>query len=624
MSTNYPVSLDSFTNPTGISLLSDTLVTHHLQHANLNDAVAALQTKVGANASAVAGTLDKRIATIEAIPPGPTTYAALTDAVTAALPTTNNALITALAAKADTSALAGKADATATSTALAAKQPTLVSGTNIKTLNGATVLGSGDIVVPTTYAALTDAATASIPTTNTALAAALTAKADGTATTNALATKQPNLVSGTSIKTINGATVLGAGDIVVSGIVAPTAVPYATALKLDSLVGYKAAAKVLTANDAYTVLATPAPIDGGEWDFSLYGSGKGFAPVWSATVFNVGGAAYSDVAGIPNQYAVKWLDGQPYASNITGRAIGIISDSNVTNANTSQVTLTLSRAYSGSLPAASAFSGTSSTGGAFTCTAVVAIDTTHFGLTVNRPFVISETISLTVSSMVLLDASSNAFLANMTAVPVTNGIVAAVGSLSGTVATPITSTVNITAQANADYFLFGSLATGGQDNRKAGATAPMTINSTGTNLTRGAGSINNAVLYTYTDGTPTTSGGTGNAYGVWAPTATASVATLPIATIPIGTASTTITIDLGTYYNAVSGTSPVTLRAHLSDSSAADYTFVMPAVASTYSERVVTITGYAAAAGQTLALTLSTPAGATDSFNFGVAMVSYK
>lgn len=54
-------------------------------------------------------------------------------------------------------------------------QPTLVSGTSIKTVNSTSLLGSGDVAV------------------------------------------QPTLVSGTNIKTINGSSVLGSGDLVVSG-----------------------------------------------------------------------------------------------------------------------------------------------------------------------------------------------------------------------------------------------------------------------------------------------------------------------------------------------------------------------------------------------------------------------
>ncbi len=55
------------------------------------------------------------------------------------------------------------------------KQATLVSGTNIKTINNTTLLGAGNIAV------------------------------------------QPTLVSGTNIKTINGTSLLGSGDIAISG-----------------------------------------------------------------------------------------------------------------------------------------------------------------------------------------------------------------------------------------------------------------------------------------------------------------------------------------------------------------------------------------------------------------------
>jgi hypothetical protein len=60
-------------------------------------------------------------------------------------------------------------------TALDAKQNTLVSGTNIKTINSTSLLGSGDVAV------------------------------------------QPTLVSGTNIKTINGSSVLGSGNLSISG-----------------------------------------------------------------------------------------------------------------------------------------------------------------------------------------------------------------------------------------------------------------------------------------------------------------------------------------------------------------------------------------------------------------------
>lgn len=88
------------------------------------------------------------------------------------------------------------------STALDAKQATLVSGTNIKTVNGQSVVGSGDLVVSapaTTWGGITGT---------------LSSQTD---LNSALTSKQDSLVSGTTIKTINGTSVLGSGDITISG-----------------------------------------------------------------------------------------------------------------------------------------------------------------------------------------------------------------------------------------------------------------------------------------------------------------------------------------------------------------------------------------------------------------------
>jgi hypothetical protein len=75
---------------------------------------------------------------------------------------------------ADNTSDANKPVSTATQTALNAKQDTLVSNTNIKTVNSTTLLGSGDIAV------------------------------------------QPTLVSGANIKTLNSVSLLGSGDIVLA------------------------------------------------------------------------------------------------------------------------------------------------------------------------------------------------------------------------------------------------------------------------------------------------------------------------------------------------------------------------------------------------------------------------
>lgn len=62
MSTNFPSSLDSFTNPTPVS--DTAIVSHASQHANINDSVAALEAKVGANSSAVQTSHDFKLSLI--------------------------------------------------------------------------------------------------------------------------------------------------------------------------------------------------------------------------------------------------------------------------------------------------------------------------------------------------------------------------------------------------------------------------------------------------------------------------------------------------------------------------------------------------------------------------------
>jgi len=49
MAINYPTSLDNFTNPTASDAMNSVAVPHATQHADLNDAVDALEAKVGEN-----------------------------------------------------------------------------------------------------------------------------------------------------------------------------------------------------------------------------------------------------------------------------------------------------------------------------------------------------------------------------------------------------------------------------------------------------------------------------------------------------------------------------------------------------------------------------------------------
>ena len=61
MSTNFPETLDNLTNPAG----TDSLAGHAQQHANTNDAIEALQTKVGIDGSQDPDSLEYRLSVVE-------------------------------------------------------------------------------------------------------------------------------------------------------------------------------------------------------------------------------------------------------------------------------------------------------------------------------------------------------------------------------------------------------------------------------------------------------------------------------------------------------------------------------------------------------------------------------
>jgi len=65
MAINYPSSLDNFTNPTSASPVNSP--SHADQHSNANDAIEALEAKVGANNSAVTTSHDYKIAQLESL-----------------------------------------------------------------------------------------------------------------------------------------------------------------------------------------------------------------------------------------------------------------------------------------------------------------------------------------------------------------------------------------------------------------------------------------------------------------------------------------------------------------------------------------------------------------------------
>ena len=80
------------------------------------------------------------------------------------------------------------------------KQDKLVSGTNIKTINGASILGNGNITITGEGGSIDTSSFATKTEVNTNLSK-----------------KQDKLVSGTNIKTINGQSLLGNGNIEITG-----------------------------------------------------------------------------------------------------------------------------------------------------------------------------------------------------------------------------------------------------------------------------------------------------------------------------------------------------------------------------------------------------------------------
>lgn len=85
MAISFPSSIDSFTNP---SASSDTAVLSHAsQHDNANDAITALENKVGVNSSAVTTSIDYLLKNTSSVDPGH--KHTLTTSVTGTLPVAN-------------------------------------------------------------------------------------------------------------------------------------------------------------------------------------------------------------------------------------------------------------------------------------------------------------------------------------------------------------------------------------------------------------------------------------------------------------------------------------------------------------------------------------------------------
>lgn len=106
---------------------------------------------------------------------------------------------------------------------LSSKQDVLVSGQNIKTINGSSLLGSGSLWIQGEGPSITVDGTLSTTSTNPVQNKVITEKIN---------TKQDSLVSGTSIKTINSTSLLGSGNISIPKV-EPTVITLNTTGMLD-------------------------------------------------------------------------------------------------------------------------------------------------------------------------------------------------------------------------------------------------------------------------------------------------------------------------------------------------------------------------------------------------------
>ena len=168
----------------------------------------------------------------------------------------------------------------------ASKQDTLVSGTNIKTINSITLLGSGNITTGsvTNVSALTlgtsgtdlsstiaTGTTTPIITLNVPTASALNRGVLDTSDWTIFNNKQVALISGTNIKTVNSISLLGSGDVSVGVTSITGTLPISSSGGLTPIIsitqssnvsnGYLSSADWITFNNKENVLTFSSPLN---------------------------------------------------------------------------------------------------------------------------------------------------------------------------------------------------------------------------------------------------------------------------------------------------------------------------------------------------------------------------
>src|SRR6185369_6142202 len=225
---------------------------------------------------------------------GAQVFTDLSDATTSNLPAINSPLTAALATK-------------ATTTQLAAKQDALVSGTTIKTVAGQSVIGSGNVAL-----AKTDVGLSNVDNTSDVN------KPVSTATQTALNTKQATLASGSNIRTVNGGSLPGSGDLVVPGDTPATvSIAYNSTIPLDTTGNGKRMTSHTMTGD--TVLSVGTAVDGGNCAFALVGAGGYTLDVSAFTAGN--DYTFDTSTGANNVYAAVYQYNTPFLFGALGASI---------------------------------------------------------------------------------------------------------------------------------------------------------------------------------------------------------------------------------------------------------------------------------------------------------------
>lgn len=287
------------------------------------------------------------------------------------------------------------------------------------------------------------------------MAASTTVAPSATAVSAAIAAKQDALISGTSIKTVNSVSLLGAGDIPISGGGgAPTTVIYATAIPLD--VTDEAGGKVMTTDGnartssneriaitTNTVLTAGARVINGyclvlfymdgthtvDPSFAIDPSTGVAAAVFTGTANHLYSFAFTSVAAsAAPQVFIKDLG----VSDLTAPTL---VSATVANASPTHIDLVWSEPMNSTISAFGAFAV--SAGHTLTAPHTY-VDSTHSYLTTSTAFVNAEaarTLAYTQPGSNKMQDSAGNLLANFSGTAVTNNVAgtASLTSVLGTV-----------------------------------------------------------------------------------------------------------------------------------------------------------------------------------------------